>query len=415
MPELRGVDTVRILPSCPMPDSSEQTILAESLAHPIGSPRLRTLALGARSAVILVPGRDRVAAADRFMPLLLDELSAAGIPDSAIRVVLATGTHAVHTADDAAAILGSDVCRRVSWRQHNCSPGPHLVSLGTTSRGTPVLLDRETAEAGVVVLTGRIIPHYFAGFGGGRKAILPGVSGRESILRNHRLTLDPHRGIHPAVRPANLAGNPVHEDMLEAVRHLPRAFLFNTLLDEEHRVVAAVAGESEAAHAEGCRLAERWFTGSVPDPFDAVISCAGGWPYDCDYVQALKTIFNVRRILRKGGCLLWIAECEQGIRDGFLRWARFADDTVMERAIRDDYDLAGHNTILLRALTRQADVALWSSLSEAHARTLGLTPVRSLAEGISWLQDRLPPGSRCAVVPHANIMALTSSSKDCCT
>ena len=174
-------------------------------------------------------------------------------------------------------------------------------------------------------------------------------------------------------------------------------------------MVAAVAGGLEEAHRAGCDQASRWLSVEVDPPVDAVVTSAGGWPYDCDFVQALKAIFNIQGILRPGGAILWVAECPQGMKEGFLHWARIASDDELEASVRRSYNLAGHNTIMLRALLRRARVAMLSSLPEDALTALGVVPVRTLGEGMDWLRSCTPPGSRVAIIPHANISHAFSS------
>lgn len=399
----RGQRVARLAPNCPTPPASAADIIRNALLQPIGGPRLADLARGKRTAAILIPGQDRIAATEIYVPLILEQLHAAGIADENIAVTVATGTHAKHTPADIRRLLGDEAADRVRAEQHNCRPGPHLAELGVTSFGTPVELNRAVVEADVKILTGRIIPHYFAGFGGGRKAILPGVASVRTILHNHALTLAPGRGIHPAIRACSLQGNPVHLDMVEAARLVAPTFILNTLLDTEHRMVSAVAGDLEAAHQAGCALAREWFCPTLPAPVDAVIASPGGWPYDCDFVQALKTLFDVQDIVRPGGAILWIASCRQGIKEGFLKLAALGDDDELETAVRAHYTLAGHNSIMLRALRHRARIALYSDLADTDVRLLGLEPVHSLNEGVEWLQQLLPPDFRYAVVPFANV------------
>jgi nickel-dependent lactate racemase len=248
------------------------------------------------------------------------------------------------------------------------------------------------------------VPHYFAGFSGGRKALVPGVAGFRTILANHRLTLDQERGIHPGVRLCGLRENPVHLDMVEGARLAQPDFCLNTLLDTDHRMVSAVAGDFEAAHEEGCRQAAQMFRVRVPEPLDVLITSAGGHPYDCNFMQSLKAVFNVQDVVRPGGAILWVAECASGINPGFLPWAEISSDEELERAVRDRYALTGHNSLMLRHLTRRVDVALWSALPAEIVSKLGLHPVPSLEEGLRWIRQRHPAGFTYAVVPHANVM-----------
>jgi nickel-dependent lactate racemase len=192
--------------------------------------------------------------------------------------------------------------------------------------------------------------------------------------------------------------------MVEGARLAQPDFCLNTLLDTDHRMVSAVAGDFEAAHEEGCRQAARMFRVSVPEPLDVLITSAGGHPYDCNFMQSLKAVFNVQDVVRPGGAILWVAECGSGINPGFLPWAEISSDEELERAVRDRYALTGHNSLMLRHLIRRVDVALWSALPAEIVSKLGLHPVASLEEGLRWIRQRHPAGFTYAVVPHANVM-----------
>jgi len=398
-----GGMAARIEPAAVLPPGDGGAVIGRALASPIGSPPLRELARGKGTAAILVPGRDRVAGAEVYVPLLLAELNAGGIPDERIEVVLATGTHARHSVQEVARVLGAEAVSRVRWREHDGAKEANLRRVGATRRGSEVLFDRGVLEADLKVLTGRIIPHYFAGYGGGRKALMPGVAGFRSILANHRLTLAEGAGIHPCVRPCRLEGNPVHLDMLEAARMVEGTFVLNTLLDTSHAIIGAYAGQLEAAHAAGCREAEGIFRVCVPEPLDAVIAAAGGAPYDGDFMQALKAVFDVQDVVRPGGAILWVARCPAGMKKAFLRWGAIRSDEELDRAVRADYDLCGHNSIMLRRLTRKARVALWSALPDAEVRAMGIEPVHSAREGVDWLVAGCRGAARYGVVPFGNV------------
>jgi len=403
----RGEPAARIEPACPRPAGRADEVIRAALQGPLGCARLREMARGRHSAAILIPGKDRVAAISACLPPLLEELNGAGIPDETVTVTVATGTHARHSQEEVALLLGEEASSRVRWREHDCNDDGQLRRVGVTTRGTEVFLDGSVLDADVKILTGRIIPHYFAGFGGGRKAALPGVAGFGTICQNHRLTLDPRRGIHPNVRPCSLSGNPVHLDMLEAAHLVDNTFVLNTLLDTDNNVIGAVAGDLEAAHDEGCAEATSIFKVAVDEPFDAVITSAGGRPYDCNFMQAIKSLFDVQEIVRAGGAMLCVAQCPDGMKKGFLGWAGFESDDELESAVRSDYNLAGHNSIMLRKLIRRVRVALWSALPDDAVRDVGLVPVHSLQEGVDWLAGAFPGDFRCAAVPFANVTYAT--------
>ena len=379
-------------------------LVRRALDQPIGSPPLRELARGRRSAAILVPGRTRIAGVSDYVPELLEELRAAGVPDDGISIHLATGTHEHHGLSDLAQLVGESVLEQVRCRFHACHDPTGLTRLGTTRRGTPVSVDTGVLQAEVKILTGRIVPHYFAGFSGGRKALIPGVAGFDTIKSNHRLTLAPERGIHPAVAPCSLSDNPVHLDMLEAAAMAAPGFCLNTLLDTRGRMLGAVAGHWERAHEVGCREAGRRFQLRVEEPVDLLVTSSGGLPHDCNFMQSIKAVLNLQSIVRPGGRILWIAQAAGGMQPGFLEWAAIEDDVELDRAVRASYSLTGHNSILLRRLFRNAKVSLKSDLPADQVERLGVEVVRLAQKALDAICADLPRGFRVAVAPAANVI-----------
>jgi nickel-dependent lactate racemase len=386
-------------------------LVRRALDRPIGSPPLRELARGRRSAAILVPGRTRIAGVSDYVPELIGELRAAGLSDDAISIHLATGTHEHHAAADLARLVGEPVAERVSCRFHACHEPETLTPLGTTSRGTPVSVSTDVLEAELKIATGRIVPHYFAGFSGGRKALIPGVAGFETIQRNHRLTLAPERGIHPAVAPCSLSENPVHLDMLEAAAMVAPDFSLNTLLDTRGRMLGVVAGHWVRAHEVGCREARR-FRLVVNEPVDLLITSSGGLPHDCNFMQSIKAVLNLQSILRPGGFVLWIAQAAGGMHPGFLEWAAIGDDAELDRAVRENYSLTGHNAIMLRRLVRNARVSLKSDLPREEVERLGFRAVDSAQDELDSICAELPAGFRVAVAPTANVICAAVERRD---
>lgn len=403
----RGRLISRLEPLSSESEGGSPELLSRALEAPIGSPRLADLARGKRSAAILIPGKARVAGTRDYVAALIAELNAARVPDSGIEVFLADGTHEQHLESDILALLGERLAARIRCLGHDSRDEKELVPVGTTSFGTPVLFNRRVLEAEVKILTGRIVPHYFAGFSGGRKALVPGVAGFRTILANHRLTLGPEAGIHPAVAPCSLEGNPVHLDMVEGARLARPDFCLNTLFDARDRLSDVVAGDVEAAHEEGCRRARDLLRLSLAEPVDALITSAGGHPYDYNFMQSLKAVFNVQDIVRPGGAVLWVAECPSGIHPAFLPWAAIDSDAELDAAVRRKYALTGHNSLMLRRLVRRVDVAFLSTLPADTVTRLGMHPVASVDEGLRWILDRCPADFTYAVVPHANVMCAT--------
>lgn len=388
------------------PGVSAQELIQRSLHNPLGSPKLSEIASGKQSAVILIPGRARRVGARDYVPALVNELKHGGIPDHRIEVVLADGTHEQHLQSDLDALLGTDLLSRIHCYGHDPRKDTDLAFLGTTSFGTPVYINRNVLEADVKILTGRIVPHYFAGFSGGRKAIIPGVAGFPTILANHKLTLDGTSGIHKEVKPGSLSRNPVHLDMLEGARMVKPDFCFNTLFDCKDQLTSIVAGDFEVAHEKGCQQALEMLCVKGEKLIDVMITAAGGSPYDMNFMQSLKAVFNTQEIVRPGGSILWIAECPGGINPGFLEWAQIESDAELDRSVHERYSLTGHNSLMLRNLIRKAEVALLSKLPDETVRKLGLYPVRTAEEGIQWILRKFQANFSYAVVPHANAMCI---------
>jgi nickel-dependent lactate racemase len=402
-----GLQFITLMPSDSAPVQTPTAAIASSLAHPVDSPRLREIARGKKSATILIPGKARIAGACHYVPALVAELSEGGIEEDNIEVILADGTHEQHFRKDIAGLIGEEMIKRVRISGHDPRNENDLAFLGTTSFGTPVLINRRVLESDVKIATGRIVPHYFAGFSGGRKALIPGVAGISTIMANHKLTLDPVQGIHPEVACSSLERNPVHLDMVEGARMAGANFSLNTVMNAREEIVGVYSGELEAAHHLGCNHALELLRIVIEQPVDAAITSAGGLPYDGNFMQSLKAVLNIQEVLRPGAAILWIAECDSGIHPGFLEWAEIQSEEELENRARKEYNLTAHNSLLLRRLLKKCDVALFSNLSAEIVKRMGMHPVASIDEGVRWISERVSNDSKCAIVPRANVLCAT--------
>jgi nickel-dependent lactate racemase len=382
---------------------AERELVDGAVEDPVDSPPLARVAAGARRVSVLVSGNDRVAGAPVYLPVILDHLAAAGVGDDRVEVVCATGTHARHSDKDIRQLLGVEVAERVRFRAQDCDRPEAFADLGRTSRGTPVRVDRGVLEADLRILTGRITHHYFAGFSGGRKSILPGVSARASIEANHRLVLDFARGcrVQEGVFGGNLVGNPVHEDMVEAARKVGPSFVVNTLLDRAHRVTDVFAGELEAAHEAGCLVADQRYRFPDAEPADLVVASPGGHPADLNVIQSLKCVFNHREAVRDGGTFILAAEAPGGVLRGMKEWMSWADRETLGAAMQTSYNLAAHNSLMLAEVEARTKLILVSRLPAEDALALGFVPAATLQDAVdhAWARGR-PRTVR--VIAHGN-------------
>ncbi|UCD78311.1 MAG: nickel-dependent lactate racemase [Desulfobacterales bacterium] len=388
------------------PAASRDEIIQQALSRPMETPPLRRLAEGRRSAVILVSGKTRVTGSQYFLPHVMAELEAGGLSADQVTVVFATGTHESMTPQDISRVIGGALSVRVRVYGHDCHDRNRLVDIGTTGFDNRIQAARAVMEADLKILTGRITHHYFAGFTGGSKSILPGVCGFESIRHNHRMVMSSAGGTDPRATYGNLDDNPVHRDMVEAAELAQPDFIFNTILDHQHRFQHCVAGHHIAAHRAGCRLADAVHRRHIGRPAPLVVASCGGYPYDINFMQTIKTVFNCEKALAPGGTLILVAECPKGVKQGFWRWFAYPDFAGLDRAVLADYDLTGHNTYLVRRFLRQQRVIMVTSLPPDQVRQLGMTPARDLADALKIADVKA--GSLMYVVPDGGTTLLSA-------
>jgi nickel-dependent lactate racemase len=298
-----------------------------------------------------------------------------------------------------AAQVGSEAAARVALANHDCRDDANLVKVGRTSRGNDVYVNRLLAEGDRIVLTGSIVYHFFAGFGGGRKAIVPGCAGRSTIQFNHAMMLD-----ETAIA-GRLAGNPVHEDLLEGARMLRPDFLFNVVLNGEKEIAGIFAGELDAAHQAGCALVDRLYGVDVPQLADLVVASCGGWPKDINVYQAQKTMDNAARAVRKGGVIVLLAECPEGAgNDTYLAWMRrYRTPEAITRATRECFELGGHKAYAVTRLLQKAEIVLVSGMKPESVRELLLTPAASAAEAMEMVRKKLGPHPKTIIMPDGGL------------
>ncbi len=364
-----------------------------SLREPIGAPRLSSLAKPGQRVVVITSDITRPAPSAVILPPILEELAAAGVRDEDILVVFALGSHRGHTEEEKRRLVGDEVYRRVRCVDHNPAD---CVSLGTTSRGTPVELFRPVAEADLRVCVGNIEYHYFAGYSGGAKAILPGVSTRSAIQANHS------RMVQPEACAGRLDGNPVREDIDEVARFCPADYIVNVVLDENKRIVHCVSGHFLQAHREGCALLDRMYKAPIAARADVVVVSPGGYPKDINLYQAQKALDNARHAVRDGGTILWLASCAEGLGERtFEQWmtghARSAD--MIER-IRTDFQLGGHKAAAIAMVLQRARIVLVSDLDPGFVRSIHLEPASDAQAALDAALAAYGPAASVIAMPY---------------
>lgn len=400
--EFRGLDTLEARP--PLLPASPDTLIGQSLARPIGSLPLSRILHPADSVAIAISDVTRYSATEIFLPHLLREIDAAGVPRNRVTLFVARGTHRALTDEELREAVGQELSSGIRVEQSD--PDGEMTNLGTTSRGTPVLVYRPVLEHDRIVLTGTISFHYFAGFGGGRKALVPGCSARETAAKTHfRIFRTDGPGKHPLARTGILAGNPVHDDALEAVAMAQPAFLLNTLLSPDRKLFDAVAGHWQKAHEEGCARYAKVFRVRIPRRYPLVIASAGGHPKDINFIQSHKALDHAFHAVEEGGALILLAECPDrfGSPD-FFPWFRFEDPDAMEADLRANYQIYGQTAHATFVKAKARAIFLVSSLPPDEVERMGMTPAASLDEAVRMAERLLGELPSTLVIPDAGYL-----------
>jgi lactate racemase len=371
--------------------SDPERSFAEALEKPVSAPALRKLIPPSGNVSVLISDLTRGGIAGWMLAGLLDFLEAHGAGPERVAVVAALGMHRGFREGELEAHVGADVARRWKVFEHDARDGASLLDVGTTPAGTPCMFNRVVAESSLVITLGAVSFHYFAGYGGARKLILPGVAGERTIVANHRLSLgrDPGAGLSRGCRSGVLDGNPVHEDMLAGARLLgARTFAVNSVGGASGSALFVNAGELEASHRAACDFVSAHFRFPVDRLYPVVIVSAGGFPRDINLLQSHKALRHASDALEEGGLLLAAAACPEGIgSDSYLAAFDNGRHAVRDTA-RRCYTLNSQTAISTCELAERFSIYLRSTLSDDLVERFGICPWRPgyeeyLLEGIA--------------------------------
>lgn len=396
-----------VIEAKPLPDDvSEEELVANALAKPIDSAPLSELVNEGESACIIVGDMTRVWVRHHVLiSPILNELNRGGIPDENIIIVSATGDHREQTAEEHELIVGKEAYERVKVIDHRAKNKDEMVTLGYTTYGTKVSINKTVAEADRVILTGGIVYHFLAGWGGGKKAILPGVSAYETIMQNHSLAFHAEEGsgLNPEVCAGSIDGNPCSDDMVQGASLVAPAFLVNTVINEEkHQIAKVVAGNFVTAFRAGCEFVNEYFGVSITEPAELVIASCGGYPKDINFYQTYKTIYNAHFALQKGGTLLLLSESREGVgsEDFFNVFTKYPDNKQREMALREEYTIGGHMGYHTAVVAEENDVLLISDLPKEDVEKMGIIPIKTIEEGISFIENKHGKIPEAIIMPH---------------
>ncbi|HHY81183.1 MAG TPA: nickel-dependent lactate racemase [Clostridiales bacterium] len=362
-------------------DKTQEELVEEALANPIGSPPLCELAKGKKKVVLIASDHTRPVPSKVIVPPMLREIRK-GNPDADITILIATGCHRSMSHEEIVSKFGEEIANREKIVVHDCDNSP-MVKIGILPSGGECIINRMAVEADLLVAEGFIEPHFFAGFSGGRKSVLPGIASRITVLANHCSEFI----AHPASRTGILEDNPIHKDMVWAARTAKLAFIVNVIINEKKEAIHAVAGDFEAAHMAGCEFLSSLCKVDAK-PADIVISTNGGYPLDQNIYQAVKGMTAAEATVKKGGVIIMLAKSNDG-HGGESFYRQMADEPDINKTLdlflsrkRNETEADQWQTQIFIRILQKAKVIYVSDAPDDVVRDLHMIPAHSLEEAM---------------------------------
>ena len=348
---------------------SEAGVVEQALRNPIKSLPVDDIFEKGEKVVIITSDITRPMPGYKILPALIMELNRAGIEDNNITIVFGLGSHRKQTEEEKRKLVGDDIFIRISCID---SDPDDAVSLGVTSSRTPVDIYRQVVEADKRICLGNIEYHYFAGYSGGYKAIMPGVSTFSAIQKNHS------HMVEEGAWAGNLVNNPVRDDIEEVADFIKIDFLFNVVLNEHKKIIGAFAGDPVAAHREGCRLLDRLYSCPIDTKADIVVVSPGGYPKDINLYQAHKALENAKHAVKEGGIIILVAACTEGVGgESFEKWmVEFGESDQMIEEIEKNFILGGHKAAAIALILRNAEIYLVSDMDPSFVENIFMKPFK---------------------------------------
>ena len=401
----------------PLPD--EPAAIRAALRAPLGSLPLHARVRADDTVAIVFSDFTRAQPRDRILPVLLDELALSGVPPERITLFNATGTHRPNSAAELAEMLGPAVHGRCRVVQHDCRDTARLARLAPTggaAGGRDAFINAEFLRAGVKILTGFIEPHFFAGFTGGPKAIMPGLAGLDTVLANHAAPLL----ADPCATWGVTRGNPVWQEMLDVALRAGPSFLLDVALDDRRRITGVFAGDLACAHSAGTRFVGETALAPLPGPFDLVLTTNSGFPLDRNLYQCVKGMSAAARVVKPGGAIVVVAACDDGLpaESGYATLLREARDPrdLLARVQMPGFAHPDQWQAQIQALIQQrAEVHLFSDgLTAAEIRAAHLIPCRSIGETVARLLAARGSAASLCVLPQGPLTIPTLQAAPAC-
>ncbi|NLL62502.1 MAG: nickel-dependent lactate racemase [Candidatus Atribacteria bacterium] len=393
------IDTLHANQIEPLKEPSNR--LEQLLEKPINSPSLEQLIREkkAQKISIIVNDVTRPTPYQVLLPPLLKKLEASGVKKENIIFLIATGAHRGNTREENIKTFGEELVSSYQFVNHSCDD-EGLIDLGELKSGNRLLVNPIVEQIDFIITTGVIVPHYIAGFSGGRKSILPGICGRETIEKNHAFM------VHPKAATGNLEGNPVQEEMTEAIGKVKVDFNINVVTDEDGNIVDIVAGELIASWLQGVEVCKNTYLCPIKEKADAVFTSAGGYPKDINIYQAQKALDNAYQAVKPGGTIALLAECREGIGNSICQqWieeARSIED--IEARLKKRFVLGGHKAYAIAKVAKEVEIILISSLHKKLVQKMFMIPANGIQDALTLVQKKHGSNFNCYIIPNGSVV-----------
>jgi nickel-dependent lactate racemase len=372
--------------------------IERALSQPIGTQRLNEIAKAGNKVAIVVDDATRSTPSYLMLIPLLDELNKAGVKDEDVTVIFGCGSHRPVKPEEEEKLVGKEALERVKTINHDYM-AEDQVFLGETSQGTKINVNKVFAEADVKVLAGDINLHYYAGYGGGRKGVLPAVSSAETIQQNHALL------VHPKAATGVLEDNPVHEDMMDAAKLAKVDFILNIVTNSKNELIQAFAGDLEQAFLEGTKLVDEMYKVPIEQRANIVVVSAGGHPHDINLYQASKAIHNALEAVKRRGVIVLAAECPEGHgNEAFAEWMeKFTDLKRLEKEIKKHFVLGAHKAYYLNKALQKVTIILVSVMPDCYAvNTFKMRTASAMNDALRDAFEVTGKNAKVYVMPHGS-------------
>jgi lactate racemase len=373
-----------------------EIMLKEAVLHPFGTQRLSEMATDGDTVAVVVDDYTRPCPTQSLLPPVLEELHIAGVDDNDVTLIVACGTHQPPTFDQIKNIVGDKVSRNYRVTSNDITNG-NYVSIGTSKRGNTIELLRDFVESDIKIILGDIEYHYFAGYGGTRKSILPGLASQPTIQRNHSMIFQKHActGI--------LKENPIHQEMAEVMHLVGCDFAFNVVQNSQHRIVGAWAGTPDLVMDAGVKLVDSMYKRDIIEQPDIIITAANGYPHDINLYQAMKAMHTACQVVKENGVVILVAECPQGHGSKLYEdWmTKYSTSTEIQKALKEHFVLGAHKAYYHRKTIEQHPVFFVSGMDTKIVENLfGFHPVKTPDEALKKAFEILGNKARVLVVPQ---------------